>query len=451
MKMDIIKNEICKLLTKRTVLLLLCLIVLNPLLQLYTFKTQNADGYSIMDYSEVYNEISSHNQNSILAELEERENKSGTYGEFSLYRRVYKEIESLVTYDEYLDSVDESVENIDIMNKFVSDGGYAVRNAEKTKEAYQKLRGINLTVQNPMVILNITDNELTDYIAIIMIFIIAIQLIFYEKSENQFKFLRTTYHGRKKLMTAKVVVMFFSVLFVIISLYGINAAFSRIFLGTVDMGSPLQCIPLYLKSAFKISIGKFLLVCFNAKFLNFFVLGLFFMLVSLVFDNIIVIFSSSIITVLVEQILYTKISAVSYLVYFKYINIIFGIKSGVMFSDYVNLNFLGNPINICYVYWIIWLTVLAFIIFTVIHYLESTHEKKIVSVKKLNTNKGCVMHTSLLLHESYKMLVPGRCLMVLILSLVFIAWWKPTDKIQFDSVDEIYYKDYIIWIDSMDH
>lgn len=93
-------------------------------------------------------------------------------------------LESLVTYDEYLDYVDESVENIDIMNKFVSDGGYAVRNAEKTKETYQKLRGINLTVQNPMVILNITDNELTDYIAIIMIFIIAIQLVFYEKSEN---------------------------------------------------------------------------------------------------------------------------------------------------------------------------------------------------------------------------------------------------------------------------
>lgn len=228
--MDIIKSEICKLLTKRTVLVLLCLIILNPLFQLYTFKTPNDDGYALMDYSEVYNEISSYNQNSILEELEERENEAATYGEFCLYRRVYKEIEFLVNYDEYLASVDESVENIDIMNRFISDGGYAVKNAEKTKEAYQKLKGIKPIVQNPMVILNVTDNELTDYIAVIMIFIIALNLAFYEKSENQYRFLRTTYNGRRKLMTAKVAVMFFSVLFVIMSLYGINAAFSRFFL-----------------------------------------------------------------------------------------------------------------------------------------------------------------------------------------------------------------------------
>lgn len=441
--MDIIKSEICKLLTKRTVLLLLCLIILNPLFQLYTFKTPNDDGYALMDYSEVYNEISSYNQNSILEELEERENEAATYGEFCLYRRVYKEIESLVNYDEYLASVDESVENIDIMNRFISDGGYAVKNAEKTKEAYQKLKGIKPIVQNPMVILNVTDNELTDYIAVIMIFIIALNLAFYEKSENQYRFLRTTYNGRRKLMTAKVAVMFFSVLFVIMSLYGINAAFSRFFFGTVDIDSPLQSICSYLKSPFGISIGEFLLAFFQTKFLSLFLLGVFFMLVSVAFNNIIAVFATSMITVLVELILYTKLSSVSYLMYFKYINIMIGIKSGELFSNYVNLNFLENPINMCYVYWIAWLIVLGFMLFKVINYLESTHETKAVSVKKSNTNKSCVMHTSLLFHECYKMLVPGRCLLVLILSLVFIIWWNPAEKIRFDSLDEIYYKDYM--------
>lgn len=37
--MDIVKNEICKLLTKRTVLILLFLLVLNPVLGLYTMNT----------------------------------------------------------------------------------------------------------------------------------------------------------------------------------------------------------------------------------------------------------------------------------------------------------------------------------------------------------------------------------------------------------------------------
>ena len=39
--MDIVKNEICKLLTKRTVLILLFLLVLNPVLGLYTMNTVN--------------------------------------------------------------------------------------------------------------------------------------------------------------------------------------------------------------------------------------------------------------------------------------------------------------------------------------------------------------------------------------------------------------------------
>ena len=50
--------------------------------------------------------------------------------------------------------------------------------------------------------MNITDNELTDYVAVIMLFIIALNLVFYEKSENQLALLRTTARGRRQLMTA---------------------------------------------------------------------------------------------------------------------------------------------------------------------------------------------------------------------------------------------------------
>ena len=43
--MDIVKNEICKLLTKRSVLILLFLLVLNPVLGLYTMNTVYVVGY----------------------------------------------------------------------------------------------------------------------------------------------------------------------------------------------------------------------------------------------------------------------------------------------------------------------------------------------------------------------------------------------------------------------
>ena len=441
--MDILKHEICKLLTKRTVLILVLLIVINPLIQLYTIKTPNEDGYSLKDYSEIYREVSLCNPDDILAEIEEGRNKADTYGEYNLYGRVYQEVKSCIAYDEYLDSVDEKASEIAIMNRFVDDGGYAVRNAEKTSEVYRKIKGIEPEVQDPMALLNITDNELTDYLAIIMIFIIALNLVFYEKSENQLGFLRTTANGRRKLMAAKVAAMLLSVLFVHISLYGMNAVISRSLFGVIDYSSPIQSICVYQKSPFGISIAEFLTVYFLAKILSCFLLGTFFMLLSAVFNSTIFVFVSSALTVFVEIICHTKISGTHFLAFFKYMNIMYGVNTGGMFSDYVNLNLFGIPVNTCFLYWLLWLSLTAVLAFLVINYLESTHERNAASVRKLGFRKESGCHTSLFLHESYKMLVPGRCLIVLVISLLFVAWWNPAATIQFDSVDEIYYKDYM--------
>ena len=441
--MDILKNEICKLLTKRTVSILLLLIVINPLLQLYIINTPNEDGYSLKDYSGLYHKISSYSQDDLLAEIEEGKIKADTFGDVNLYARVYKEVKACITYDEYLNSIDEKAEEIAIMNRFVDDGGYAVRNAEKTSKVYRKLKGTELKVEDPMGILNITDNELTDYIAIIMIFVIAINLVFYEKNENQFSFLRTTSNGRKKLMASKVLAMFLFILFITMSLYGINAVISRCFYNSIDFESPLQSVYLYRNSPFGLNIGEFLVSYFLVKILSCVLLGILFMLICAVFDHIIFVFVASALTVLVEIICYTKISGTHFLAFLKYINIMSGVKTGGMFSDYVNLNLIEYPVNTCLLYGILWLILTVVFVFTVINYLESSHEKRSISLQRFDFLKGFECHTSLFWHECYKMLVPGRVFLVLIFSCLFVIWWNPAEKIQFDTVDEVYYKEYM--------
>lgn len=441
--MDILKNEIGKLLTKRIVSILFLLIVINPLIQVYIINTPNEDGYSLKDYSELYREISSYSRDDLLAEIEEGAIKADTFGEANLYARVYKEAEACITYDEYLNSIDEKAEEIAIMNRFVDDGGYAVRNAEKTSKVYQKLKGTELKVEDPMGILNITDNELTDYIAIIMVFVIAINLVFYEKNENQLCFLRTTSKGRKKLMASKVLAMFLFVLFITISLYGMNAVISRCFYNPIDLESPLQSVYLYLNSPFSFNIGEFLVSYFLVKILSCVLLGILFMLICAIFDHIIFVFVASASTVLVEIICYTEISGTHFLAFLKYLNIVSGVKAGGMFSDYVNLNVIGYPVNTIFLYGILWLILTVVFAFTVINYLESPHEKRIISLQRFDFLKGFECHTSLFWHECYKMLVPGRILLVLIFSCLFVIWWNPEERIQFDTVDEVYYKEYM--------
>ena len=108
--MDIVKNEICKLLTKRTVLILLFLLVLNPVLGLYTMNTVNDDGYTGKDYSALYGEISNYSREDVLPEIEQRQMTAEAYGRISLCSRVYKEALACLSYDEYLDSVNEKAE-----------------------------------------------------------------------------------------------------------------------------------------------------------------------------------------------------------------------------------------------------------------------------------------------------------------------------------------------------
>ena len=130
--MDIFKNEICKLLTKRTVIILLFLIIFNPLLQVYVMHTANDDGYTPLEYSGLYKEISSLSQEDMLSELDDGKMQADTYGMTNMYDRVYNEVQACVTYEDYLDSVNEKADEISIMNKFADNGGYAVRNAKQT-------------------------------------------------------------------------------------------------------------------------------------------------------------------------------------------------------------------------------------------------------------------------------------------------------------------------------
>ena len=441
--MTILKHELGKLLTRRTVLILLLLIVINPLLQLYTIKTPNEDGYSLADYSRVYREVSFRDADEISAILEERKNNIAVYSEYFLCRRVSEEAESVLAYEDYLDTVEKKAGEIAILSAFVGDDGYAVENAEKTGEVYRKLRGTRPEVQDPMPLLNITDNEITDYLAVVILFILAINLIFREKNEDQLKLLRTTANGRRKLMAAKVAAMFVAVVAVIAALYGANAIVSRCVFGTMDLSSPLQSLYQYRTSPFAISLGGYLIRYFAAKILTCFLLGTFFMLMSAVFGNIVFVLTASAVPVLVEGVLHAKISATHFLAILKYANVTYGIKTGGMFSDYVNLNVFGTPVNSWWLYWIPWLLATVAVSWFVINYLASTHETKAVSVRKMSLRVAPERHTSVFLHECYKMLVPGKCLIILVLFGLFVIWWNPAARVSFDSAEEVYYKDYM--------
>ena len=78
-------------------------------------NTVNDDGYTDKDYSALYGEISNYSREDVLPEIEQRQMTAEAYGRISLCSRVYKEALACLSYDEYLDSVNEKADEIPAM------------------------------------------------------------------------------------------------------------------------------------------------------------------------------------------------------------------------------------------------------------------------------------------------------------------------------------------------
>ena len=441
--MSLLKNELCKLLSKKAAWILLLLILVNPLALIYIINTPSEEGYTIKEYSSVYRKTNGLNENSALEKIENCLNETESYGMMNLYTRVYSEVEGVFSYGEYLDEIDKKTEDVNIMARFFNDGTYAIENARKTQQAYQKLKGLTIKPVDPSGILCLTDIGITDYILLLIIFILAVSIIFQEKDNNQFKLLRTMEKGRISIMLSKIMVMIISIVAMTVILYGTNYAVARANFGIPDFTTPIQSLYAYRSSPFNLNIGGFLISYIVIKILANILIGMFFLVICAVFDSFIYVFMSGAVLVFVEILLYTKISETHYLAYLKFINIMYGIKTVDMLSDYINLNVLGHPVNTCIMYGIMWLILFMCSIIYLKNYLNVPREKKQMKFGKLKIIICFGGHTSIFRHESYKVMIAGRALFILILFIGFIVWWNPPMNMSFNSIDEVYYKEYM--------
>ena len=441
--MSLLKNELCKLLSKKAAWILLLLILVNPLALIYIINTPSEEGYTIKEYSSVYRKINGLNENSALEKIENCLNETESYGMMNLCTRVYSEVEGVFSYGEYLDEIDKKTEDVNIMARFFNNGTYAIENARKTQQAYQKLKGLTIKPVDPSGILCLTDIGITDYILLLIIFILAVSIIFQEKDNNQFKLLRTMEKGRISIMLSKIMVMIISIVAMTVILYGTNYGVARANFGIPDFTTPIQSLYVYRSCPFNLNIGSFLISYIVIKILGNILIGMFFLVICAVFDSFIYVFMSGAVLVFIEILLYTKISETHYLAYLKFINIMYGIKTVDMLSDYINLNVLGHPVNTCIMYGIMWLILFMCSIIYLKNYLDVPREKKQMKFGKLKIIRYFGGHTSIFRHESYKVMIAGRALFILILFIGFIVWWNPPMNMSFNSIDEVYYKEYM--------
>lgn len=501
--MRIFINEFIKVFNKRTILLLFVgLLSLNGLL-LYVNDTNDLKEnyfYTSKSYKEIYKDIEGLSKqealellestyeeldflfhfsimnNNISLQLDDEFNdidlesltaryRSGEYlsytdslwAETSLYKDIIKEIKACQSYPDYLDNIDKEAETMLGISIFAKADSFSYRNIEKTPGAYSHLKGNELDFSPSRGVKMATEFFGTDLIAIFMILIIITSLVTREKELSQLTLIKTTYLGRRPLVISKLMVSFVSSLFVAIALYTVNFIISFQIYGFGDIGRYIQSVSGYISSNLEISVLQYFILFIIGKVVVYCLIAAIIFFVATLARNSSQVYIALITIFAVSGISYYVIESTSYLSIFKYVNIVSFMNTYKFFTSYLNLNIFGQPINyipIAFLAIIIGITFFTLISINVFCKQKALSSKTTPISERLklsiNFNKIPIFTyktTSIFRHESYKVFIGGRVLLILIVFLAIKLYsYQPLSEDIYD-MDAFHYKDYMLQLE----
>lgn len=243
-------------------------------------------------------------------------------------------------YHEFLEKTKENSEKLSILNMYKS--GFAADNIRRSAEAYAKLNDIEVEIADNRGIVLLLQYELTDVFLLAFLMILSVQLLS-ERKKGLANLIRSTLKGRGKLYFQRMIILAFSAVTAGIFLYGGNFLGMLISLGDGNMSRAIQSLPEFMKCQYSISIGEYFLISLALKITACFLASAAFFLIISIFGTAAAYFITALITVS-ELLLYTLIIPVSAVNSLKYINFYAILNCDDFLSACCNLNVFGKAV-----------------------------------------------------------------------------------------------------------
>lgn len=363
-----------------------------------------------------------------------------------LLRDILIEVESCAKYEEYLTNIDTTAQKMTGISIFADPDSFSYKNIAKTPEDFAHLKGSKLQVDPSKGVSMATGFLATDLIGLIMIMMVVVTIVTREKELNQILLSRTTFKGRANLGIAKLFTCFTAGLVVEILLYAVNFSVSYFKYGYGDLGRQIQSVYDFNGSNLQISVLKYFILFLIAKLVVYCVFAGLIYLVTIISNTAVKVYVILILAIAGESILYYTISSSSYLSPLKYINILAYANTKDLFSNYLNLNLFGQPVN--YIQIFIISVIILLIVFSVTSVMIFTKQRTIksrtskIKLSKISIIKG--KSVNLFAHECYKIFIGGKVLLILLAFAGVISFTYQPMKEGFSSADQVYYKQYML-------
>ena len=266
--------------------------------------------------------------------------------EIQLLEDVQEEVYHAISYEDYLFSIEEDAKRMLGVSIFQDKTAFSTRNIEKTVEDFAEMKGILPEASKSKGITMATDFLLTDLIGVLLLFVLCVYLVLYEKQSGQFALISPTAGGRRETLLAKISVLLFSVILIYVILYGGNFMLAWKNYGFGNLSRAVQSVPAYQSSILKLTVREYFLLFTAVKIGCYFMAGLFLLLLCLRMKR-----WAGIVGVALA--VFGGNFAASFLIpengafmSIKYLNLVSFLQTDHFLMDYQNVNLFGYPISL---------------------------------------------------------------------------------------------------------
>lgn len=359
--------------------------------------------------------------------------------EDAFINEIYDEINTVSSYSEYLQEIQNNKENLSGISIFASANqeDYSSRNIEKSAADYKKMESVKTNFYPSKGICGAMENQVSDVLLILSVFLIVSGLIYEEKEKKLFYITRATARGRGESIGAKLGATFINCIVVTILMYGANLIFFACTTGLGDLSRSIQSLAGYMESSLVINVAAYIVLSIMTKALVLFGIGAFLTFVSILSKYSFMPYLSGGVVIFISVLLFYLVPAYSKLNWLKYLNIIGLLRTENIYGGYLNFDILGYPVTR------LSMSGAAVIIYAVIGIILSVSaflkcsnmENKKINIRIKRNGRPC---SSLLVHENYKIMIMNRAAFVFIIFILFIGYKIYSVEYNVSPMEEYY-------------
>lgn len=426
--MRLYRFELKKLISNKMLwIALISAATLNIFLSVWSAKNELIDPDS---YKKLYTELQKKNDDKDeLAEYLKQGMDAISREDYStlmLYYQADAQLTKVSNYDAYLEGIDSRAETMTEVSIFADKDSFVYRSILRTPPAYRHLKGIQPSYINSKSITAATDSIYTDILAFLLIFLITMLLILGEKDRGLFALLRPTKKGRVQLLFAKLLAIYTGCIVIFILLYTGKYGISTILYGSCDLSSVIQSVEGFLGSTLKISIGNYLIIYAATKVAAYFLIASFLTFLCIIAKSSLFVYVTASAYGIISSLFYVFIKGNSYLSILKYINPVCLINTNILYENYLDLNFFGQPLNLLKagIFMLIFGNVLLVTANLIIFAKQKNlifHDSRLIQWLFSHIHIKRRVSSSLWSYEAYKILIINKALFILI-ATALLGW-----------------------------